>query len=325
MDGKENKDELFEATIAKHPKTSISEFDDIWQHLEEEAIQRDNSERYMTKDLEGILWLREAFLQAQYHGPQTQYITPMMIGKMLAAMQVFMVITTQMERRDLPDETYASWYAQSSTAFWLFNIPLAFIQMSLGMVNCMFMFSVLQDFSRRAFAAERLTEMLEVDLNRKSTIGIKLCSLNFVDPASLLTWMELRRMVFDVGKRFYIRLEGNIVAFSICLIVELGLIMAKLNAILDASPFISNWHYLLMGFHLLTIGLYNFKTLWVAANINEECGNSMDKLIKLRHLAQRLCMDKRLLAEDFDSVSADIRKACAFLKQRAEQNVSDRT
>ena len=37
MDGIEDKDELFEATIAKHPKMSMSEFDDIWQHLEEEA------------------------------------------------------------------------------------------------------------------------------------------------------------------------------------------------------------------------------------------------------------------------------------------------
>jgi hypothetical protein len=64
MDDIVDKDELFEATIAKHPKISMSEFDDIWQHLEEEAARKDNTERYMHKDLEGILWLRECFLQA---------------------------------------------------------------------------------------------------------------------------------------------------------------------------------------------------------------------------------------------------------------------
>ena len=90
------------------------------------------------------------------------------------------------------------------------------------MANAIFMFAVLQDFSRRSFVSEKLTEMLEVDLNRKTTVGIKLCSLNFVDPSSLLTWMELRKMVFDVGKRFYIRLEGDIVAFSVCLIILLS-------------------------------------------------------------------------------------------------------
>jgi hypothetical protein len=163
------------------------------------------------------------------------------------------------------------------------------------MVNAMFMFSVFQDFSRRAYTAERLTEMLEVDLNRKTTVGIKLCSLNFVDPASLLTWMELRKMVFDVGKRFYIRLEGNIVAFSITVLIEFGIVLLKLNGMMDGSPFISNHHYYLLGFHLVTLALYNFRTFWVAANINEECGNAMTKLIQLRHLTQRMLMDKRLL------------------------------
>jgi hypothetical protein len=44
----------------------------------------------------------------------------------------------------------------------------------------------------------------------------------------------------------------------------------------------------LLAFHLLTIGLYNAKTLMVAANINEETNNSMDKFVSLRHLIQRM-------------------------------------
>ena len=51
-----------------------------------------------------------------------------------------------------------------------------------------------------------LTEMLEVDLNRKSTVAIRLGSLNFVDPSSLLSWFEMKRMIFDIGKRFFIRI-----------------------------------------------------------------------------------------------------------------------
>jgi hypothetical protein len=117
--------------------------------------------------------------------------------------------------------------------------------------------------------------MLEVDLNRKSTVGIKLVSLNFVDHSSLLTWMELRKMIFDVGKRFYIRLEGNIIAFSVCFTIELGIILLKLNNIVDLAPFFSNYHYILFGFHFASIGMYNAKTLIVAANINEETGNAM--------------------------------------------------
>jgi hypothetical protein len=179
------------------------------------------------------------------------------------------------------------------------------------------MFAVLQDLARRDFAAQRLTEMLEVDLNRKSTVGIKLCSLNFVDPASLLTWMELRKMIFDVGKRFYIRLEGDILVFSILVFVELGLILAKLNDIVDFSPFFSNYHYILLGFHLVALASYNGKTLLIAANINEETNNAVEKLVNLRHLTQRMLRDKRILAEDFVSVSADMRKATCYIHIRA--------
>jgi hypothetical protein len=99
------------------------------------------------------------------------------------------------------------------------------------MFNCIFLVAILGDFSRRSFVNEALTEMLEVDVNRKSTVGIRLGSLNFVDPSSLLSWMEMRRMIFDVGKRFFIRLEGDILCFSIVVIVELAVILLKLNDI----------------------------------------------------------------------------------------------
>jgi hypothetical protein len=187
----------------------------------------------------------------------------------------------------------------------------------LGTLNAIFMFGVYQDFSRRDFVTQRLTEMLEVDLHRKSIVGIKLCSLNFVDPASLLTWMELRKMIFDVGKRFFIRLEGDIFAFGVCFIIELVIVLAKLNNILDFSPFFSTYHYILFGFHFSSIALYNGKTLLVAANINEESGNAREKLVNLRHLTQRMLMDKRILTEDFVSVSAEMRKATRYIHIKA--------
>lgn len=279
----------------------------------------------MDKPLEGMLWLREVFLQAQYKGPQAGMMIPMFVAMALGAMQIMMVILTQREKQDLEGQTMAQWSEETTFEFWLFNSPLIMIQIMLGTVNAIFMFAVLQDLSRRDFAAQRLTEMLEVDLNRKSTIGIKLCSLNFVDPASLLTWMEIRKMIFDVGKRFYIRLEGDIFAFSACFIIELVIVLAKLNGIVDFAPFFSNYHYILFGFHFASIAMYNGKTLLVAANINEESGNSIEKLVNLRHLNQRMLMDKRILAEDFVSVSADMRKATRYIHIRALKNVEEKT
>jgi hypothetical protein len=48
----------------------------------------------MGKPLEGTLWLREAFLQAQYHGPQVNPMIPMFVAMSLGAMQIMMIILT---------------------------------------------------------------------------------------------------------------------------------------------------------------------------------------------------------------------------------------
>ena len=94
----------------------------------------------------------------------------------------------------------------------------------------------------------------------------------------------MRRMVFDIGKRFLVRLEGDIVCFIFCNIIEVILIFFKMYNILDLAPLISNWHYLLMGYHLLLTGLWAFRILWAAAYINEETEYAIDRLVTLRHL-----------------------------------------
>jgi hypothetical protein len=68
------------------------------------------------------------------------------------------------------------------------------------------MITALRDFQIRNYVSKLLTEMLEVDINRKTGVGVRMLSLNFLHPSSLLTWLEMRRMVFDVGKRFHIRI-----------------------------------------------------------------------------------------------------------------------
>ena len=68
--------------------------------------------------------------------------------------------------------------------------------------------------------------MLEVDVNRKTGVGIRMLSVNFMHPPSLLTWLEMRRMVFDVGKRFHIRFQGDIVCFILMVSGTLGFMIA---------------------------------------------------------------------------------------------------
>jgi len=174
-----------------------------------------------------------------------------------------------------------------------------------------------QDFARKRGVMTLLNEMLDIDINRKSTFGIRLCSLNFVDPASLLSWMQMRRMVIDVGKRFSVRLEGDILAFIVANVIEFILIILKIYDVLDLAPLILEYHYYLMAYHLFLTGIWAFRILWAAAYINEETDSAIEKFVALRHLSQCLSQDKRILSENFRPVSAEIRKAAGFINLQA--------
>jgi hypothetical protein len=76
------------------------------------------------------------------------------------------------------------------TLFYYATLNFTFLQISAA------------DYKRRAFVSDLLTEMLEVDVNRCTSLGIRMLSVNFCDPTSIVTWLEMTRMVFDIGKRF---------------------------------------------------------------------------------------------------------------------------
>ena len=76
-------------------------------------------------------------------------------------------------------------------------------------------------------------------MNRKSDVGIRMLAINFCDPVSLLTWLEMRRMSLDVGKRFFTRIQGNIG----CFIGILLLLVTLLN--LKGLGYISWYPYML--------------------------------------------------------------------------------
>ena len=52
-----------------------------------------------------------------------------------------------------------------------------------------------------------LADILLIDFLQKTSVSIRMPTLNFADPASVTTWLDLRRVVFDTGRRFTFRLN----------------------------------------------------------------------------------------------------------------------
>ena len=63
-------------------------------------------------------------------------------------------------------------------------------------------------------------------------------SINFMHPPSLLTWLEMRRMVFDVGKRFSIRIQGDLVCFIITVGGQILFLIAVSLGYVDLEPLV---------------------------------------------------------------------------------------
>jgi len=86
--------------------------------------------------------------------------------------------------------------------------------------------------------------MLEVDINRKTGVGVRMLSLNFMHPPSLLTWLEMRRMVFDVGKRFHIRIQGCLVCFILLIVSQILFPFAAMMGYINMEPLVMFWHWI---------------------------------------------------------------------------------
>ena len=158
----------------------------------------------MFTNLEGTLWLREAFMQAEYHLSDFKMpffmAVSMMISLVIFGCVCLANITT------VGAESWNEWINGLPKHFWLYNGLLLMAFFMVSMVNLTFLYAASKDFQRRSYVNSLLGEMLEVDANRRSSVGIRMLAINFCHPISLLTWLEMRRMSLDIGKRFFLRI-----------------------------------------------------------------------------------------------------------------------
>ena len=154
-------------------------------------------------------------------------------------------ITVFMENiQSTKSETISDWYAQTTSLYWTYHNCVAFLFWVYSIQNFIFVESVALDVTRRLKVTQLLSEALEVDINRKTGVGVRMLSINFMHPPSLLTWLEMRQMVFDVGKRFYIRIQGDIVCFMI--VIAGQIVFPALVAhgyIYNTAPLFKFWHF----------------------------------------------------------------------------------
>ena len=90
--------------------------------------------------------------------------------------------------------------------YWLYNILIILVLTYFNIINMLFLWIAYWDANRRNFLMVKLSNSLELDFHTKNSITVRLPTINFFDTESLLSWLEARKLVLEIGNRFQIRI-----------------------------------------------------------------------------------------------------------------------
>jgi len=173
----------------------------------------------------------------------------------------------------------------------------------------------MQDFARCNFITRLLTDFLEVDLGRKSSNAVLLTAANFMHPPTLCTWLDLRRMTFDVGRRFTVRIRSAFYVMICVMIVEGFFLFSKAFGYIEIKSIFNFYHWIIILAHFVFTSGFVARAFVEAAMTNEATKNQIAQLVGHRHLLERLLNDlPTLKAKDVDTlVNRDMRKCLIYV------------
>ena len=91
-------------------------------------------------------------------------------------------------------------------------------------------------------------------------------------------------MIFDVGKRFFLRMQMDLIAFMILVGGQIVMLAMLVLGYLYLHPLMKFWHMVSIFLQVLYLMSYNWPTIQAAAKTNETTTSQLRKLISIRHL-----------------------------------------
>lgn len=162
--------------------------------------------------------------------------------------------------------------------FWWYTIPLCMLTTALCMMNLMFMNFALIDASKRNMMMLRLSQALNLNFHQKDPITIRLPVINIIDPKSVMTWLEIRKIVVNTGSRFVIRIEIYTAVFTAVTVFLDFILFCTLSYIIPVETFHPiSWIYIICYAVVLSNILLGI--MFPLSNINEQTNKQITMLI----------------------------------------------
>ncbi|CDW77799.1 UNKNOWN [Stylonychia lemnae] len=174
--------------------------------------------------------------------------------------------------------------------FWTFNILLLYFNiMTLG-TNLYFIALGSQDMKRRMVAMRSCESHLEPNRFKIKDIYKAFPLINFFDPKTLLSWMDLRIMYLDMGRRFFYRFKTYATVYLIFYSFAGTIFLAWYFVLYQEYTADLSMIVTIVSEILITF-LFLYKTFYYGAQVNEISNSHLLRLSEIKSIMQRFLQE----------------------------------
>ncbi|CDW86982.1 UNKNOWN [Stylonychia lemnae] len=234
----------------------------------------------------GRLFLKELLLSSKV---LTKILSKniIMIVSLIHALLPFVInLLNTLNSEHIDEIQFKKYY---SPLFWVYTILLFITNFLIYYVNLVFLEIGVIDMKRKKFTMKLMEAILEPNRFKLKKYEKVFPLLNYFDPQTLLSWMDMRIMILDVGRRFTIRIE---LYASVYLIVYSAFGAFYLCWFFEVLDFKFSTPLVVMGaFELLNFFYFIYCMFYTGAIINEITTKQILRVSELRNVLERLIVD----------------------------------
>ena len=130
--------------------------------------------------------------------------------------------------------------------------------MYLGM-DAAFMFWAFWDAQRRIYLMRQASKSLET-FHQKDPVSLKMPIINFLDRTSIVSWLETRKMILEIGARFQTRIQ-YFVSYHIALFIGQSLFVFLAGAGFIEFTILTEEQWVFFGTYYILSGVQVFMVL----------------------------------------------------------------
>ena len=139
---------------------------------------------------------------------------------------------------------------------------------AFNLMNILFVNFAMSDADKKNLMMLRLSQCIDLFFHNKDSITIRFPVINIVDPKSIMTWLEIRKLVLATGSRFQIRIEIYTAFFMlITFLLDLTVFAAASFILAFDALHPLTWMYVVCN--ALVLSVFMLRITYPLSRINE--------------------------------------------------------